>query len=76
MSDSSSYKGTNARRYERTKRAWEVVKALAGVRLGSQDVYEADILLDAIEKGIAIVSVEWIEDGTAMSPDVLIQDSK
>ena len=59
MSD-SSYTPTLKRRYDRTKRAWEIVKALAGVRQGSQDVYEADILLEAIEQGRAKVTVEWI----------------
>ena len=59
MSD-SSYTSTLKRRYDRTKRAWEIVKALAGVRPGSQDVYEADRLLEAIEQGRATLTVKWI----------------
>ena len=62
MSDSSSYTPTLKRRYDRTKRAWEIVKALAGVRQGSQDVYDADLLLEAIEQGRAKVTVEWNKD--------------
>ena len=53
------YTTSQKRRYDRTKRAWDVIRTLAGVRQGSTDVYEADRLLDAIERGTAIVTVEW-----------------
>ena len=64
MSDSSSYTPTLKRRYGRTKEAWEIIKTLAGVRPGSQDVYAADILLEAIKNGTAKVTVEWIQDSS------------